>query len=157
AKTSESNASAQIARMSDGRSIAWVAFEQLLDWPGPGEPRSFARVFRWNQGQKNPTRVVTIPNAVWGEAAAISPDGRLLACGVSDAKRGIAVYDLENGGYLTFLRGQEYVRALAFASDGSLLASAALDSTVIVWDMRATRLEAQWSALASRKEADQSV
>jgi WD40 repeat protein len=91
-------------------------------------------------------------------AAAVSPDGKLLALAGQDGA--IQLCDVLTGQELTVFKGHTVtVNALAFAPDGKRLASASHDMTALVWDVtgvtrpaaekKAIDLEAGWKALAT--------
>ena len=67
-------------------------------------------------------------------AAALSPDGKLLATGSYDQQ--IKLWDVASGKELRTLAGHnDAVFDLAFRPDGKLLASASGDRTVKLWDV----------------------
>jgi sugar lactone lactonase YvrE len=69
-------------------------------------------------------------------AAAFSPDGRLLAVGTRAGP--VLLWDLATGEECGTLRGHEgRVSSLAFSADGKTLASGCFDSTVLLWDVTA--------------------
>jgi WD40 repeat protein len=66
-------------------------------------------------------------------SVAVSPDGKVLAAGCWDGT--IALFDLEAGTPIQFLKGHEQiVGRLSFSPDGALLASASYDSSVRMWE-----------------------
>src|SRR5712692_5360326 len=66
---------------------------------------------------------------------AISPDGKLLACGSGDNT--VKLWDLLTGQELRTLTGHSStVYSLVISPDGQLLASGSYDSTIKVWDLR---------------------
>jgi WD40 repeat protein len=72
---------------------------------------------------------------------AFSPDGKTFAVGApvgAGLEHGVRVYDWPGGKLRgTFAGHRGRVTALAFAPDGSALASASADGTVLVWDLAA--------------------
>jgi RNA polymerase sigma factor (sigma-70 family) len=70
------------------------------------------------------------------DALAFSPDSRLLAWGSEEPDNRVHVLEVATGQEVLRFRGQHSgIHPLAFAPDGGLLASAAGDSTVVVWDL----------------------
>jgi WD40 repeat protein len=66
-------------------------------------------------------------------AVAFSPDGRTLAVA---AGREVQLWDVEAGHLVARLEGHEgKVKCLAYAPDGSLLASGGYDRTLRLWDV----------------------
>jgi WD40 repeat protein len=75
------------------------------------------------------------PHAGGTTGAAISPDRRTLALGLTDGP--IALRDLGTGSIVGRLEGQPpYVRSLAFSPDGTGLASGDHTGTIRRWDLR---------------------
>jgi RNA polymerase sigma factor (sigma-70 family) len=96
---------------------------------------------------------------------AFSPDGRLLALARG---REAVVYDLAAGREVKRLTGHdELVVGLAFAPDGDTVATSSMDTTALLWDVKAERraaagarpltereLEAAWAGLKSSDAGD---
>jgi WD40 repeat protein len=118
---------------------------------------SASRELRWFAGPE--PRPLTL-------AAALSPDGRILALGSDQGA--VQLKDAITGQELRLFRGhQGPVYALAFSPDGNALASSSDDATILIWDvaaaLRATplpaeealnkELQAAWIALADADAA----
>jgi WD40 repeat protein len=99
-------------------------------------------------------------------AAAVSPDGRLLAS--AGAREGVRLWDLTTGKQVAKVGGHHgWVPALAFSPDGRTLATAGGDTTVLLWDvarvvparkrpvgrLSGERLDALWKDLGSEDAA----
>jgi WD40 repeat protein/tRNA A-37 threonylcarbamoyl transferase component Bud32 len=77
---------------------------------------------------------------VW--SLALSPDERFMvaAIGVQGDEGTAAIWDLSTGELRTVLRGHsDYVRAVAFAHDGQILATGSGDETIKLWDFARAR------------------
>jgi RNA polymerase sigma factor (sigma-70 family) len=71
----------------------------------------------------------------WGEAAALSADGKWLAVSAVPNDSTIHLWDVKSGTNLRQLKGfRGRTRTLVFAADGRALVSGGLDNTVRVWD-----------------------
>ena len=77
---------------------------------------------------------------------AVSPDGRFVACGGKDRK--ITLYEAASEkATITFeCPDMEYDTPLVFSPDSHLLAAAAEDAVVRIWDVRSRRAHAPWPA-----------
>jgi RNA polymerase sigma factor (sigma-70 family) len=122
-----------VARLGTIRFRTWadtVAFlpgDKVLATMG-GEAVSFWEV----STGKETRRKVDMP---WGEAAALSADGKLLAVAAVPNDSTIHLWEVDTGKHLRQFQGlQLRIRALAFAADGRTLVSGSMDKKVLVWD-----------------------
>ncbi|MFC1805973.1 TIR domain-containing protein [Planctomycetota bacterium] len=96
----------------------------------PAPPRRTVTV--WGLATKRPERRLFQPKHL--ASLALSPDGRLLACGEF---KNMGLWDFETGNQLLALeRHAGFVHAVSFSSDGRLLASASEDHMAKVWQLR---------------------
>lgn len=71
-------------------------------------------------------------------AVAISPQGRILACGGDN--KAIALCDLATQKIVSTLYGHfQAIRAVAFSPDGKILASGSDDRAIVIWDFNTTK------------------
>jgi len=85
--------------------------DELLRIPGTSEPNDFITTKR----------------------IAYNPDGKLL---IACDRNLVKIYDAESGIILKSLTGHEaYIASVAISTDGKLIASGALDGSVIIWDV----------------------
>jgi WD40 repeat protein len=98
-----------------------------------GEPGRFGEAQQWRIADATLLRTFNgHKDALY--AAALSPDGRILATGSYDQK--IKLWDAESGSEMRTLSGHNgAVYGLAFRPDGKILASASGDRTVKLWDV----------------------
>lgn len=70
------------------------------------------------------------------QCLAFTPDGRSLATAHWVEGGGVALHDLATGRLMTRFGSQEGFNSLTFSPDGSLLAAAATDHSIRLWDAR---------------------
>ena len=95
-----------------------------------GHPRRYAVTF-WDPIRESKHRTFQYPYRF--VATAISPDGRLFACGHADGAA--FLWDVTSGEELQAFEGHtDSVRAIAFSPNGQRVFTASEDGTVGVWD-----------------------
>jgi len=83
--------------------------------------------------------VFTVPSATYFYSIALDPTGRLLAC---DAGQRVALIELDSGKVVRQIvtaRRRTGTGAVAFSSDGRLLATTEMDGTIVLWSVRTGR------------------
>lgn len=100
-----------------------------------------ARARCWNGRRPQQQPPLDRPGAAVAEAAAISPDGALLAT-AGDAR--ILLWDLRASRWFQTLVGLERDNVLAFAPAGDALLSAGHDGLLRIWDLPAGRERARF-------------
>jgi WD40 repeat protein len=94
------------------------------------------RIRMWDPATGRLVREIKV--STWAQHLAFSPDSKFLA-GAWGRSDGLSVLELATGKTVWHIGGRAWsAKAVAFSSDGTLLAAAALDGTVSIWD-RATR------------------
>ncbi len=90
-------------------------------------------IYRWQTSNWEALPKWFLPSAV--TAMSISPDGTLLAVGLSDGQ--VQLLDSEDGSLLGSLPGHQYmVSALDFSMDGRFLATGGPDGIIKVWGVK---------------------
>lgn len=133
-------------------------FEGHTDWvtsaalsPGGGVLASASRdknIILWNAATGTKRLMLPQPEMIY--ELAFSPDGKTLAeVGASEQ---VHLHDALTGVLLGTLEGHKgAISEVKFSSDGTLLATADYDSTVIVWEHAPTKAEAKGSAPPGRR------
>jgi WD40 repeat protein len=139
-----------VAASADGRTLAVAVqrddpYYEPPSWkPGKGSPRrppdapapeGATIVLLGGETGKEKRQVPATDATVWG--LAFSPDGKALAanCGLGPGQ--IRLYQVSTGGLVRSLTTPAIAGAcLAFSPDGSRLATAMADTSILLWDLR---------------------
>jgi WD40 repeat protein len=114
--------SADVALSPDGRRVA--------AWSMDGD------ILVFDVATGNPVHTLKGQPKKWGMALAWSPDGKILAAG----RIAILLWDVESGQAVRTLEGhRDFVRSLAFSPDGKKLASASMDKSIRIWEVKTGR------------------
>jgi WD40 repeat protein len=131
-----------VARWSLGGMINGMRFsadgEKLIVVGGQGGAGGAAAIF-----DRNGAEVMQLPAVLgWAYDVDIHPDGRMAAVGLHAGH--LLLIDLATGEVLADLKGHggvpDGVRKVRFSPDGTLLASASDDESLIVWDVAARQM-----------------
>ena len=100
-----------------------------------GEANPRIRLLDWATGKEK--MPISAPAPADGiTALAFSPDGRLLAAGYGAADKDVHVWDLETTNEVRLSGHRGWIASLAFSPDGQTLASAGMDQTICLWDVK---------------------
>jgi RNA polymerase sigma factor (sigma-70 family) len=122
-----------IARLGTVRFRTWA--DRVAFLPGDKVLATIGReaVSFWDAGTGKETRRSV--DMRWGEASALSADGKLLAVSAIPNDSTIHLWEVETGKHVRQFKGFEgRTRALVFTADGRTLVSGGLDNKVRVWD-----------------------
>lgn len=106
---------------------------------------SEARIVVWEVPTGRKVRTLRDIAGQGGVSLAVSPDGRTVATGAATVHSGpddrrVRLWDVKAGEWLGDLDGHtDEVTALDFSADGTALAAASADETVLVWDLATRR------------------
>jgi hypothetical protein len=132
----------ELAFAPDGRSLA-------VAWDGGA-----VRLWELVTGDERLASFLTgvTPHAPGAGALAVSPDGRFVAAPYQQVA--LRLWDVVTGAPAQELRAhRDVVRCLTFAPDGKAIVTGSLDTTALVWDVRARPAEKASVSPAAREEA----
>ena len=80
------------------------------------------------------TKVVEVGSVSKATSVAVSPTGKIIACGLKDGT--ILLFDAKTGGlFLTLQQHTGYIHSLRFSHDSTMLATGSSDMTACLWDI----------------------
>ena len=107
--------------------------------------RGFDWYYLWRLCHRNLHRTLSGPKGEAVYALAITPDGKTLVSGSTDAS--VRVWDVATGKERAVLSGHtSRIWRLAISPDGKMVASASMDQTVKLWDLGTSELLATLTA-----------
>ena len=113
-------------RLASGKQDRTV---RLWDTTGNNEPILLQKQSLSRALLRSTQELVDGPNVL-----SFSPDGKILACGEG---QNVKLWDITTGELITTFKGHiGFVYNLAFSPDGSILASASEDGTVLYWNIK---------------------
>ncbi len=71
---------------------------------------------------------------------AFSPDGKYLASGVANTKRGIYIYDINTGSQIKYIAHNADISVLKFSPNGLNIAGGGTDNNVNIWNVKSGKL-----------------
>ena len=91
----------------------------------------------WNISSEQPVWQLEMPQGyrgpIRGNCVCFSPDGKMMACGCSDAS--VRLWDVESGSHIREMQGHRRgLDSVAFSPNGRFLASGSADGTVRIWE-----------------------
>jgi WD40 repeat protein len=143
--------STHLAFLPDGKTFVTREPHVEPGKPGPTTEICFRNVDKGTLLRSS--RLQTTSDASSG-GFALSPAGDLYAEGrSSQAGTAVRVWETRTGKLLASYPGLDMpLTAIAFSRDGRWLATGSRDTTILIWDLFASRVRALWSDLAAKPE-----